>query len=174
MATTLNAAELKKIVKELNVILKSEGKTPLKVVGPTKTALFGSFLDAVQDFIDEKKEGLLSDSIIDYYNDNGAEDESDTKEENTKEEKPKTKSRTKSKAKTTPKPRTRGKAGADKKSAKKDDKGPGVVELAVKAYREDGLTTTKDIVAKIEKNFPGRNISSTVSNVVCVLGHVND
>lgn len=48
----------------------------------------------------------------------------------------------------------------------------GVVALAVDAYMNHDQKTIKDIVEFLKDDFPGRNISATVSHVVCILNHV--
>jgi len=68
----------------------------------------------------------------------------------------------------------------EKKKEKKEKlttspgKNLGIVAEAVRVYILDNITTTKEIVEVIQDKFPGRNITSTVSTVVCVMKHVND
>jgi hypothetical protein len=68
-----------------------------------------------------------------------------------------------------------------KKDGKKDGKshgrsrdGNGLVAVAVEAYQTLNLRDTKSLREHLAKLFPDRNIASTVSHVVCILGHVKN
>lgn len=172
MAKSIPAKEFKEAMNDLNKIL---GKNKIKIVGVKKVEVIEQFTDSVLDFIDNGKDAELPDSVINVYNTYIANEEG---EEDEAEEKPVAKEKHKKKTTKTGKStfgskivKKRTVAEKAKGSAKKTRE-PGVVALAVKAYMEDGLTTTNDIAEALEKKFPGRNIRSTISNVVCVLHHV--
>lgn len=172
--------ELKAAVAELNKVFPD---SKIIVVGKKTVDVVASFRTKILSVIEEEQTDILPESVIDFYNEHLAEEEAE--EEVVVETTPK---------KTTPK-KTVGKKSATKpvgnkvlptkpvttkkKTGKKDEKakartrdGEGLVAKAVEAYQEKNLRTTKELTAHMATLFPDRNISSTVSHVCCILGHV--
>ncbi len=170
-------AEFKTLVKSFNAFLKGRKEPLIKVVGSTVDQVKDKFTEIVVDYIEKEKAEELPDDVIEFYNTNIAVDDEEGGEEGGEEapeEKPAPKGKkTVTKGKKGAAPAGK-KGGATKPApAKKEPKGPSVVELTVKAYLKDGIKDAPAIVAKLEKQFPGRNIASTVSSAMCVLKHVD-
>jgi len=158
---------LKAAVQKLNSILE-EGK--IKTVGKKKAEIVTAFAEKVSEITEAGKAKDLPGECIEFFNsyivsDDDAADAADTKKNTTAA------AGKKGAGKVAP---AAGKKGAGKVSDKKEKapKSSGVVALAVKAYMTDGKKTVKEIVDHLAKDFPGRDIKSTVGHVVCVLGHV--
>ena len=121
----------------------------------------------------------LPNSVIEFYNTYIADDDSTPEKDGAATAAPASGSKgsDKKKKKTTDSAPVSGSKKKEKKekSAKSGTRGgDGIVALAVKAYFNKKLTTTKEIVAEIQGNFPDRNITSTVSTVTCVMQHVKE
>lgn len=172
MAKSIPGKEFKAAVKALNKVLKADKKEIIKLSGGAKKEdVVISFTEAILEYIEADKVEKLPDEVIDFYNDYVVEAEEEVEEEAEEEveeeaeeaeEEEKPKKKTKAKAK--------GKASEKKKEPKK--KGPGIVELTVKEYMENGITTKDGLVEEVGKSFPDRNISKTVSHVYGVLKHI--
>jgi len=155
MAKNIPTNEFKAAIKEFNKVLKSVEKKTIKFVGIKKETVLEEFTKHVLNFIENNKASDLPDIVIDFYNTHIVQDENSTEDKKEKKKEKKEKKKEK------------------KEKKEKKAKTPGVVALAVDAYMKKGIITTKDITAHLADKFPGRNISSTVSNVVCVLKHVD-
>lgn len=167
-------AEFKAAVKTLNEKLKAAGEETIKVVTRKKTDIYEDFTKKMLEMIEAERTAELPDEAIDFYNNHIAnENGDDAGEESGGEEAPKEKKApAKGKGKGTAKGKGKGKAKSTKKTAPKKHKGPGIVESAVDAYMNHGCLITEDIVAHIQKKFPERNITKTVSHCWGVLKHI--
>lgn len=80
MAKAIPATELKNAVKALNVVLKKNKETPIKIVGTKKEDVVEAFTNTILDFIDKNKAKELPKAAVDVYNnyivpdDDGGED----------------------------------------------------------------------------------------------------
>jgi len=181
--SAIDAKVLKATVNDLNKILGAKGK--IKLVGAKKVDICNAFKAKVEEYIDNDTTDDLPESVVDFYNNNFAEEEQEQEEPQAKgkgkgggkaaAEKTTTR-RGKGSTKTTGKGTGRGSskpAGKGAGKAERAAKGEGVVASAVACWYEDGLRTAGDITAALEKRFPGRPIKSTIQQTVCILNHVS-
>lgn len=164
---------LKAAVAKLNSILE-EGK--IKTVGKKKADIVTAFAEKVSEITEAGKAKDLPGECIEFFNTYIVSDDDAADAADTKKDAPAAGKKGAGKKGAAPAAGAKkgdvkkGSAGADKKE--KAPKKDGVVALAVKAYMTDGKKTVKEIVDHLAKDFPGRDIKSTVGHVVCVLGHV--
>ncbi|MDP8268195.1 MAG: hypothetical protein P9L97_05650 [Candidatus Tenebribacter davisii] len=190
MAKVIPGKEFKEAIKALNEVLKVAEEDSIKIVGIKKEVVVTEFTNKVLDFIENDKAQDLPDAVIDFYNnyivegeDEGGEAEKKpvadkaadkSKKKADKDAKTAADKATKDAAKVKKKAesdatKAKKKAESDAtKAKKKADSGPSIVNLGVKAWIK-GLKTGKEIEAEIQSSFPGRNIKSTISTVVCVM-----
>ena len=179
MAKVIPGKEFKEAIKALNEVLKVAEEDSIKIVGIKKEVVVTEFTNKVLDFIENDKAQDLPDAVIDFYNNYIVEGEDEGGEAEKKPVADKAADKSKKKAdkdaKTAADKATKDAAKVKKKAEsdatkakKKADSGPSIVNLGVKAWIK-GLKTGKEIEAEIQSSFPGRNIKSTISTVVCVM-----
>lgn len=170
MSKKMPVAEFKAAVKALNAVLKEDGKAAIKVVGVAKDTVIENFTNTVLDFIENDRAADLPDEAIELYNEHIATEE-DGDEADTPDEKPEKKTAAKGKTGSKTKTAAKGK-GKPAPKKKPKEKQPGIVQLSVQAYMEEGCKTAKEICEHLADTFPDRDISKTVSHVFGVLKHI--
>jgi outer membrane biosynthesis protein TonB len=180
MSKNFTSKDFKAAVKSLNNFLEEEGEDKLKFVGVKKEVVLADFTEAIIGVIEDGDAEKLPEDVIDFYNTYIAvETEEEPEEEEPEEEEPEEeepeeepeesgkKKKKKKKTKSAAKPKKEKKEKKEKKT-----KSPGIIELGVKAYMEDGAKTKSEIIAAVQPSFPDRDISKTLSHVFGVVRHI--
>jgi hypothetical protein len=160
---TFPSKEFKAAVTSLNVVLKKEEITSIKIVGIKKEAVIIAFTETILDFIEKDQITKLPNDCIDFYNtyivetDENAEPEVETAEDPVAPKKKKKKEK-----KEIPK----------KEKKEKKEKTPGIMVLGIKAYMEDGCRTAQEIVDYVQPYFPDRNITKTLHHVYTIVKNI--
>lgn len=176
--------EFKKAVTDLNVVLKAEKKPVIKIVAVKKTTVIENFTNSILDFIENDNVAALPESVIDFYNEYivvDADDDTTPVEETPaptppaaeaavpekKEKKVKKEKGTKEK-----KVKKEKKEKKVKEKKEKVAKAPGIIELGIKAWMEDGATSKQEIMDYVQPFFPERDITKTISHVYGIVHHI--
>jgi len=167
MSKNFPSAEFKTAVKALNVVLKEEKMSVIKIVTVKKEKVIESFTTSVLDFIDNDNVAALPENVIDFYNAYIVSDEDSESGDVVPE-----KSDPVAKTKKTKKEKKVKPVKEKKVKKEKVQKAPGIIILGIKAWMEDGATTKQEIMDHVQPSFPDRDITKTISHVYGIVRNI--
>jgi RNA polymerase primary sigma factor len=165
--------------------MNKEFDAKIKLVGAKKSEVCAKLRDAISVFVEEETTDQLPEEVVDFFNDNLADEDVEEevveekpqkktagKKETSKKETSKKETSKKETSKKETSKKTAGKKTAPEKAKKSDSQaGYGLVRSVVEEFYKNEIST-KDMIDLMQKRFPDKSVKSTVSTVMCVLGHV--